>query len=515
MKVVILCGGLGTRLREETEFRPKPMVEVGGRPILWHIMKTYAHYGLQEFILCLGYRGNVIKEYFLNYEAMNNDFTIALGNTQSIEPHGTHSEQEFRVTLVDTGPETMTGGRVKRIERFVDEDVFMVTYGDGLADINPYKLLEFHRSHGRLATVTTVHPVSRFGVLDVTSDGLVRSFVEKPQDRGVDQCRVLRVPTRRVRLPQRRRHLHHGARTDGPAGCRRPVDGLPSRGLLLGHGHLSRIRGPEQDVELRQRALEGVEMISPQSQFWSGRSVLVTGHTGFKGSWLAIWLHRLGARVTGYALAPNTGPSNFAASHVEGLLAGHVEADVREAARLHQAIDEADPDVVFHLAAQSLVRTSYVEPRETFDVNVIGTATVLDAVRARGKPCVVVVITSDKCYENREQVWGYREIDPLGGHDPYSASKAAAEILVAAYRRSFFSPLQLARHGVKLATARAGNVIGGGDWAKDRIVVDAVRSLAAGEPVAVRNPKAVRALAARARSLERLPAAGDPHAPKR
>lgn len=184
MKVVILCGGLGTRLREETEFRPKPMVEVGGRPILWHIMKTYAHYGLQEFVLCLGYRGNVIKEYFLNYEAMNNDFTIALGNTQSIEPHGAHSEQEFRVTLVDTGPDTMTGGRVKRIQRFIDEDTFMVTYGDGLADINPRKLLDFHRSHGRLATVTAVHPVSRFGVIDVSPDGRVQSFVEKPQVEG-------------------------------------------------------------------------------------------------------------------------------------------------------------------------------------------------------------------------------------------------------------------------------------------------------------------------------------------
>ena len=233
-------------------------------------------------------------------------------------------------------------------------------------------------------------------------------------------------------------------------------------------------------------------MNSPQSDLWSGRSVLITGHTGFKGSWLAIWLHRLGARVTGYALAPNTEPSNFVVSQVEGLLAGHVEADVRDAARLTQAIEKAGPDVVFHLAAQPLVRTSYAEPRETFDVNVIGTATLLDAVRARGRPCVVVIITSDKCYENREQARGYREIDPLGGHDPYSASKAATEILVAAYRRSFFSPLRLAQHGVKLATARAGNVIGGGDWAKDRIVADAVRSLVAGEPVGVRNPKAVR-----------------------
>ena len=181
MKVVILCGGLGTRLREETEFRPKPMVDVGGRPILWHIMKTYAHFGFREFVLCLGYRGNVIKEYFLNYEAMNNDFTIALGDRQSVRTHGAHQEQDFQVTLVDTGPETMTGGRVKRIERYVDDDLFMVTYGDGLANIDVGRLLEFHRSHGKLATVTAVHPVTRFGVLDLEPSGRVRTFVEKPQ----------------------------------------------------------------------------------------------------------------------------------------------------------------------------------------------------------------------------------------------------------------------------------------------------------------------------------------------
>ena len=184
MKVVILCGGLGTRLREETEFRPKPMVEIGGRPILWHIMKIYAHYGFREFVLCLGYRGNVIKEYFLNYEAMNNDFTIALGSGCSIQPHGEHNEQDFRVTLVDTGADTMTGGRIKRIEPHIDGDLFLVTYGDGLANIDLRKLLDFHRSCGKLATVTTVRPMSRFGIVDIDENGTVKSFAEKPQVDG-------------------------------------------------------------------------------------------------------------------------------------------------------------------------------------------------------------------------------------------------------------------------------------------------------------------------------------------
>jgi glucose-1-phosphate cytidylyltransferase len=184
LKVVILCGGLGTRLREETEFRPKPLVEVGGRPILWHIMKIYAHHGLRDFVLCLGYRGQMIKEYFLNYEAMNNDFTICLGRQHRIAYHDAHGEQDFQVTLADTGAETMTGGRVKRIEKYVTDDAFLVTYGDGVADIDIRALLDFHRRHGRLATITTVHPFSRFGQLDVDDEGHVREFVEKPQLQG-------------------------------------------------------------------------------------------------------------------------------------------------------------------------------------------------------------------------------------------------------------------------------------------------------------------------------------------
>jgi glucose-1-phosphate cytidylyltransferase len=184
-KVVILCGGLGTRLREETEYRPKPMVEVGGRPILWHIMKTYAHYGLREFVLCLGYKGNVIREFFLNYEAMSNDFTISLGaGGRKIDYLCAHDEQDFRVTLADTGADTMTGGRVKRIEPYINDDLFLVTYGDGLADINIRKLLEFHCSHGKIATVTAVRPVSRFGLLDIDDQCGVRSFAEKPQVEG-------------------------------------------------------------------------------------------------------------------------------------------------------------------------------------------------------------------------------------------------------------------------------------------------------------------------------------------
>jgi glucose-1-phosphate cytidylyltransferase len=180
MKVVILCGGQGTRLREETEFRPKPLVEVGGRPILWHIMKTYANAGFREFVLCLGYRGNMIKEYFLNYEAMNNDFTICLGEKEQISYHGAHKEQDFHVTLADTGQETMTGGRLERVRKYIGDSPFLLTYGDGLADVDLDKLIAFHKSHGKLATVTTVRPVSRYGIIELDHTSQVSKFIEKP-----------------------------------------------------------------------------------------------------------------------------------------------------------------------------------------------------------------------------------------------------------------------------------------------------------------------------------------------
>ncbi len=180
MKVAILCGGLGTRLREETEFRPKPLVEVGGHPVLWHIMKLYAHYGFQDFVLCLGYKGSMIKEYFLNYEAMNNDFTISLGRNSRLEFRDGHTEQDFRVTLADTGAETMTGGRIRRIQKYIDDDTFMVTYGDGVSDVDICRLLAFHQAHGKLATVTTFRPVSRFGILDIQANQ-VMNFIEKPK----------------------------------------------------------------------------------------------------------------------------------------------------------------------------------------------------------------------------------------------------------------------------------------------------------------------------------------------
>lgn len=184
MKAVILCGGQGTRLREESEYRPKPLVDIGGKPILWHIMKLFAHYGIRDFVLCLGYKGHMIKEYFLNYEAMNNDFSINLGSKHQLEFHGAHAEQDFRVTLADTGAESLTGNRISMIEKYIGNETFMLTYGDGVSNINLWELLRFHRAHGKLATVTTVQPRSRFGMVETNAAGAITSFAEKPQAKG-------------------------------------------------------------------------------------------------------------------------------------------------------------------------------------------------------------------------------------------------------------------------------------------------------------------------------------------
>ncbi|NQU41806.1 CDP-glucose 4,6-dehydratase [bacterium] len=227
------------------------------------------------------------------------------------------------------------------------------------------------------------------------------------------------------------------------------------------------------------------------SGIYPGRRVLVTGHTGFKGSWLALWLSALGAKVCGYALDPPTDPSLFERLRLEDSL-DHRIADVRDPDSVRRAMAEFEPEIVFHLAAQSLVRAGYRAPRETYETNLMGTVNVLEAVRHTPSVRVCLCVSSDKCYENREWEFAYRENDPLGGYDPYSSSKACAEIATAAYGRSYFNPLAHERHGVSLASLRAGNVIGGGDWADDRLIPDCVRALAARVPIAVRNPQAIR-----------------------
>ena len=228
-----------------------------------------------------------------------------------------------------------------------------------------------------------------------------------------------------------------------------------------------------------------------ESNIWSDKRVFLTGHTGFKGSWLALWLSHLGAQVRGYSLDPASRPNLFELASV-GMAIEDVRGDIRDADSLDSAIMEFAPDVIFHLAAQPLVRASYADPITTYETNIIGTARVLEAVRRTPSARAVVCVTTDKCYDNKEWVWGYRETDALGGYDPYSSSKACAEIVSAAFRSSYFPPAKFSEHRVGLATARAGNVIGGGDWSFDRLIPDLIRGFLEGTPVPIRYPHAIR-----------------------
>jgi CDP-glucose 4,6-dehydratase len=228
------------------------------------------------------------------------------------------------------------------------------------------------------------------------------------------------------------------------------------------------------------------------STFFQGKKVLVTGHTGFKGSWLSLWLQSMGAQVVGYALAPPTDPSLFEVAEVEKGMTSII-GDIRDLERLHAVFAEHRPEIVIHMAAQPLVRYSYANPVETYSTNVMGTVHVLEAARLAGCVRAIVNVTSDKCYENREWVWGYRENEPMGGYDPYSNSKGCAELVTSAYRSSYFNPSTFNnQHSTALASARAGNVIGGGDWAEDRLIPDIMRAIVQGKPVKIRNPHAIR-----------------------
>ena len=234
--------------------------------------------------------------------------------------------------------------------------------------------------------------------------------------------------------------------------------------------------------------MESLEVTHLLKNALSGKTVLVTGHTGFKGSWLCIWLNQLGARVLGYALEPYTDKDNFTVARVESKVTSNI-GDIADYGKLKRVFDDYQPEIVFHMAAQPLVRLSYKQPKSTYDTNVGGTVNLLECCRLTDSVKVIINVTSDKCYENKEWVWGYRENDPVGGYDPYSSSKACSEIITSAYRSAFFDAVE---HGKAISTVRAGNVIGGGDWREDRLVPDCVKSLQSNEPIRVRSPMSVR-----------------------
>ncbi|PCI37848.1 MAG: CDP-glucose 4,6-dehydratase [Thiotrichales bacterium] len=239
------------------------------------------------------------------------------------------------------------------------------------------------------------------------------------------------------------------------------------------------------------RAARAVESLVINKKFWQGKKILVTGHTGFKGSWLCFWLKQLGADITGYALESNTEPSLFNLLQLSKSINHHI-ADIRDINKLKEIVTKTKPEIILHMAAQPLVRLSYKDPVETYSTNVMGTVNILEAVRAVNTVKVFINVTTDKCYENKERLWNYKENEPLGGYDPYSSSKACSELVTGAYRNSFFNTKDINNHKTAISSARAGNVIGGGDWSEDRLIPDAIRSILNKQTLTIRNPKAIR-----------------------
>ncbi len=482
MKIVILCGGQGTRLREETEYRPKPLVDVGGRPILWHIMKLYAHHGFRDFVLCLGYRGNMIKEYFLNYEAMNNDFTIRLGNSNHIEYHNAHDEQDYSVTLADTGMDSMTGCRVKLIEKYINEDTFMVTYGDGLSDLDIQAALEFHQAHGKLATVTTVRPVSRYGVLSLAPDGCVSCFAEKPKIDGWASAGFL-VFDRRV---------FDYLKSD--VNCileREPLERLAKESQLIAYRHDGFFYAMDTYREYlylnelgalaRRLGLCGGIMTETHadswhpSSFWTDRPTLVTGATGLVGGWLVRRL--LAANADVVCLVRDWVPqSEFVRTHLIDQVKV-VRGDVRDQSLLERVLGEYEIDTVFHLAAQTIVTIANQNPISTFETNIGGTWSILEACRRSPAVRQIVAASSDKAYGTHDRL-PYSEKTPLQGCHPYDVSKSCADLIAHAYAKTYHLPIGI---------TRCGNFYGGGDLNWNRIVPGTIRSVLRGQPPIIRS----------------------------
>ena len=425
MKAVILAGGYGSRLREETTSKPKPMVEIGGMPIIWHLMKIYSAHGVNDFVICLGYKGYIIKEYFANYFLHHADVTIDMATNQ-LEYHNANAEP-WKVTLVDTGQDSMTGGRIKRIANYLDEEQpFCLTYGDGLGDVDITASIAFHKAQGRKATMTVVAPPGRFGAT-VLDGNRVSAFQEKPLG---DHARI----------------------NAGFFVCEKSV----------------------------------ISEIENDQTIWETDPL----HRLTEADQLSAWRH------DGFWQPMDTLREKQLLETLYGLLnipyASEYIADLRDRDAVANAVKAIDPQLVLHMAAQPLVRRGYREPVETMATNVMGTAHLLDALRASENLLGALIVTSDKAYDNDsyDQAHGdviFREGDALGGRDPYSASKGAQEIVTRSFGQSFFR-----EKNIPVVTARAGNVIGGGDWSEDRLMTDIITAIATNQPVILRSPDATR-----------------------
>jgi CDP-glucose 4,6-dehydratase len=514
MRVVLLAGGLGTRLAEETSVRPKPMVEIGGRPMLWHIMKLFAQHGLRDFCVALGYKGDYIKRYFLDYHHAQAQGALSIDLATGRVETEQHREEAWNVNLIDTGHDTNTGGRVLRMRRWLEGGTFMVTYGDGVSDIDVGKLLAFHRQQGRVATVTAVRPPARYGGLMFDGD-LVGQFTEKPQagEGWINGGYLVFEPAVFDYLQDDKTSLESDAlerlAADGQLAAYRHEGFWQCMDTLRDKNLLERLweekQAPwavwrEQAVGCRLEAggeKDGEQAAPPQAprasslvprtsdpqpaayslkpDFWLDRPTLVTGATGLVGSWLVRRLVAMGAEVV--CLVRDWVPQATVLNEPWIDRVRIARGDICDQSLVERVLGEYEIDTVMHLAAQAIVGVANRNPVSTFESNIAGTWSVLEACRRSPRVKQIVTASSDKAYGDCSTL-PYIEATPLAGQHPYDVSKSCADLIARSYAVTY---------GLPVAITRCGNFYGGGDLNWNRIVPGTIRGVLRGQAPVIRS----------------------------
>lgn len=519
MKVVILCGGEGTRMREETEFKPKPLVEVGGKPILWHIMKIYAHYGYNDFIVALGYKGNMIKEYFLNWRTFVNDFTLETkGHELKFHKNG---HDDFKITFVDTGLKSLTGERVRRLKDYITDDEFMLTYGDGVGDVNIPELLEFHHRQNTIGTITGVNPAARYGMIEIDEPtGKIKNFKQNTISGVENYSYNDDIIINGGFMVFKKEFLNY---LEPDTMVESAFPNLANQGQLSLYKHTGKWKAMDTYKEVEemneywnedpfwkvwennpkltvfssftQNAYNALntnnnmdeinslfqtdpQMILPEQQNntskFFGKNILVTGGTGLVGGHLVESLIKLGANV--YCTIRSKNPKSYFYQNKFDDLATTINCDLTDSHRVFDVVSKYEIEYIFHLAAQPIVATAFANPFETFHTNVMGTVNILEAARRSTKIRGVVVASSDKAYG--KNCVNATEDRPMSGDHPYDVSKSATDLIARTYHNTY---------GLPVAVSRFGNIYGPGDLNLNRIVPGIMKSLLKGETLEIRS----------------------------
>jgi CDP-glucose 4,6-dehydratase len=519
MKVVILCGGEGTRMREETEFKPKPLVEVGGKPILWHIMKIYAHYGYNDFIVALGYKGNMIKEYFLNWRTFVNDFTLETkGHELKFHKNG---HDDFKITFVDTGLKSLTGERVRRLKDYITDDEFMLTYGDGVGDVNIPELLEFHHRQNTIGTITGVNPAARYGMIEIDEpSGKIVNFKQNTISGVENYTYNDDIIINGGFMVFKKEFLNY---LEPDTMVESAFPNLANRGQLSLYKHTGKWKAMDTYKEVEEmneywnedpfwkvwenntstnifssftqnsyNALNtnnnmdevnslfqtdpGSSTFMPQDNAnkFFGKNILVTGGTGLVGGHLVESLIKAGANV--FCTIRSKNPKSYFYQNKFDEKVVTINCDLTDSHRVFDVVSKYEIEYIFHLAAQPIVATAFTNPFETFHTNVMGTVNILEAARRSAKISGVVVASSDKAYG--KNCVNATEDRPLAGDHPYDVSKSATDLIARTYHNTY---------GLPVAVSRFGNIYGPGDLNLNRIVPGIMKSLFKGETLEIRS----------------------------